>query len=218
MRDAFDYLDLHDYRRRVSALYRDRAAGLSSGERPEAVLNRFREGRDRLFADHPQSALDDRQKQQFTALSYFPFRGEARVRAIIYPDVEQYRTVVEAGEESIPMTRIALLRFTYEGQPGQLSMFWLDLYGGGLFLPFRDSTAPAETYGGGRYLFDTIKGSDLLTSTSGDDRREISLDFNYAYNPSCAYNPRWVCPLAPPENRLSFPIRAGERIPPALAA
>jgi hypothetical protein len=83
-------------------------------------------------------------------------------------------------------------------------------YGGGLFLPFRDATAPAETYGGGRYLVDSVKMTlgGALEVTPGSD--EVVLDFNYAYNPSCAYDARWACPLAPPENRLSMAVRAGE--------
>jgi uncharacterized protein (DUF1684 family) len=88
-----------------------------------------------------------------------------------------------------------------------LSLFWINGYGGGLFLPFGDTTNRQTTYGAGRYLYDTIKGADLGTS-----RTEVVLDFNFAYSPSCAYNPRWVCPLAPPENRLPFPVPAGEMI------
>jgi uncharacterized protein len=73
-------------------------------------------------------------------------------------------------------------------------------------------TCPHESYGGGRYLFDTMKGSDFQSVLHADGQTSIVLDFNYAYNPSCAYNSRWVCPLAPPENRLSVPIRAGEML------
>jgi uncharacterized protein (DUF1684 family) len=91
-----------------------------------------------------------------------------------------------------------------------LAVYWLEGYGGGLFLPFRDALAGRETYGGGRYLLDTVKGADLGT---GDDGRLV-LDFNYAYNPSCAYDPRWSCPLAPSENRMRIAVEAGERMAP----
>lgn len=84
-------------------------------------------------------------------------------------------------------------------------------YGGGLFLPFRDGTAGDETYGAGRYLTDTAKGTFGRGLEVDRERGEVLLDFNYAYNPSCAYDPRWACPLAPPENRLEPAIRAGER-------
>jgi uncharacterized protein (DUF1684 family) len=79
-------------------------------------------------------------------------------------------------------------------------------YGGGTFLPFADATSGRETYGAGRYLLDTIKGADL-----GHQRDRVILDFNFAYFPSCAYSPRYICPLAPAGNRLPQPIRAGER-------
>ncbi len=87
-------------------------------------------------------------------------------------------------------------------------MYWLDAYAGGLFVPFRDATSGHETYGAGRYLLDTVKGADL-----GTDDGRLVLDFNFAYNPSCAYDPRWVCPLAPEPNRLDIAIGAGESSP-----
>jgi uncharacterized protein (DUF1684 family) len=87
-----------------------------------------------------------------------------------------------------------------------LTLFWIQGYGGGLFLPFKDSTNGSETYGGGRYLYDTIKGADLGASPDA-----VLLDFNFAYNPSCAYSPQWTCPLAPAENTLRVRIEAGER-------
>jgi uncharacterized protein (DUF1684 family) len=73
-------------------------------------------------------------------------------------------------------------------------------------VPLRDATAGTTTYGAGRYLLDTVKGADL-----GMEGDRLVLDFNFAYNPSCAYDPRWVCPLAPPPNRLDVAIEAGER-------
>jgi uncharacterized protein (DUF1684 family) len=85
-------------------------------------------------------------------------------------------------------------------------------YAGGLFIPFRDATNGAETYGAGRYLVDASKSADL----GGDPvTGTMILDFNFAFQPSCAFDPRWACPLAPPENRLDIAIRAGERLPAA---
>jgi uncharacterized protein (DUF1684 family) len=216
-----EYLELFDYRRRVFTLYRKRNEALRNGEDPEAVLQRFRDERDRLFAEHPQSALDEEQRRDFRHLSYFPYNPDACVEATIDPYIEPHRLVVHtSADETTPMSRAAILRFSIEGRKAELSLYWIEVYGGGLFLPFWDATAPAETYGGGRYLFDTIKGSDFLMGPeehglqwhSSAHERSIQLDFNYAYNPSCAYNPRWVCPLAPAENRLPFPIRAGEKV------
>ncbi|MBV9280228.1 MAG: DUF1684 domain-containing protein [Chloroflexi bacterium] len=207
------YLDLYDYRRRVFALYRERNEALRNGEHPEAVLQWFRDERDRLFAEHPQSALDEGQKRGFRNLGYYPYNPRACVEATVDLDVEPQRLMVQTGdEEAMPMSRAAVLRFAFDGRAAELSLYWIDVYGGGLFLPFRDATAPSETYGGGRYLFDTVKGSDFLTVSGEDGLERIQLDFNYAYNPSCAYNYRWVCPLAPPENRLPFPIPAGEKV------
>ena len=77
-----------------------------------------------------------------------------------------------------------------------------------MFLPFADATGGTETFAGGRYLLDTIKGADL-----GRAGERILLDFNFAYNPSCAYSERWTCPLPPPSNRLSEAVRAGEQRP-----
>ncbi|MEA2485143.1 MAG: uncharacterized protein QOD46_254, partial [Actinomycetota bacterium] len=102
--------------------------------------------------------------------------------------------------------RVATARFEMGAVERELELYWLDGYGGGLFVPFRDGTAGTETYGAGRYLFDTIKGADL-----GMKEDRIVFDFNFAFNPSCAYDPLWVCPLAPPPNRLDIAIPAGEK-------
>jgi len=105
--------------------------------------------------------------------------------------------------------RIGWLEVPFQGGPRRLALFWLPEYSGGLFLPFRDGTNGRGTYGGGRYLLDSGKGADL----GGDSARgTVVVDFNFAYQPSCAFDPHWSCPLAPPENRLDLEVRAGERI------
>ena len=91
----------------------------------------------------------------------------------------------------------------------ELAVFWIAGYGGGVFVPFADATNGRETYGSGRYLIDTIKGADLGSDGAGN----LILDFNFAYNPSCAYAARYVCPLPPPGNRLPQPVRSGEMAP-----
>ncbi len=206
-----EYLDLYDYRCRVAAMYRERMRATCAGEDAAMVLQRFRGVRDELFANHPQSALDGEQKRKFQGLRYFPYNPAMCVVADIDTDDEPVQLAVAMNaEEAMTMTTAGRLHFTIEGVAVALSLYWLNIYGGGLFLPFRDTTSPAESYGGGRYLFDTIKGSDFLPTPGTSGKERILLDFNYAYNPSCAYNDRWVCPLAPVENRLSVPIRAGE--------
>jgi len=206
-----DYLDLYDFRCRVTDMYRERMRAALAGEDAETILRRFRETRDELFAHHPQSALDEEQRRNFQGLRYFPYNPAMCVIADIDTNVEHIVLAVAMNaEEAMTMTTVGRLHFTIGGRAVELSLYWLTIYGGGLFLPFRDTTSPIESYGGGRYLFDTIKGSDFLPAPGDTGRERILLDFNYAYNPSCAYNDRWVCPLAPVENRLNVPIRAGE--------
>ena len=116
--------------------------------------------------------------------------------------VERYDVPSSTGD-NIPFVRIGAVDLVW----GSLEVFWLDAYSGGVFLPFRDATAGKTTYGGGRYLLDTAKSADL--GAVGD---ELVLDFNFAYHPSCRFDPKWVCPLAPLSNRLAVAIEAGERM------
>lgn len=197
-------LDLLDWRRRVADLYRHVRA--AAGDPAACVA--FRSARDELFRMHPQSALDDRQKAAFSGLTYFPFDPAYRVTAQVEPSADAGVLDVDLGDDGqFRMKRFGQVNFTVPTGTGTLTLFWIMGYGGGVFLPFGDATNRHTTYGAGRYLYDTIKGADLGTGLT-----EIVLDFNYAYNPSCSYNPRWVCPLAPPENRLAFPVPAGEML------
>jgi uncharacterized protein len=202
------WLDLYDWRNRVAAMYAARDAALSAGGDPQSVWETWRVARDDLFAHHPQSPLSDVTLQSFTRLRYFPYNPSWRVMAQVEPladDIESFDGVTPAG---MRFRHAAQLHFTLAGAPAALTLYWIDVYGGGLFLPFRDASGADESYGGGRYLCDTVKGSTLW---SPDDMRQtMVLDFNFAYNPSCAYDERWLCPLAPTENRVAAPIRAGE--------
>jgi uncharacterized protein (DUF1684 family) len=210
------WLDLYDYRKRVEHMYRVRNESLATGEDAETVLRHFRASKDRLFAEHPQSALSPGDRRAFTGLRYFPYDPAYRVEAELTPLVEEEdQSLPASGAHAMRFRRAARITFTLGGAAKQLLVYWIDVYGGGLFLPFRDATSGSETYGGGRYLFDTIKGSDFerLDSSAapmGFVGGLIMLDFNYAYNPSCAHDARWVCPLAPNENRLPVAVRAGE--------
>ena len=162
-----DYLDLYDYRCRVAQMYRARRQAMLAGEAAATILQRFRETRDELFAKHAQSALDVEQKQKFQGLHYFPYNPAMCVEAVLDTDVEPVQLgVAMNAEETMTMTTIGRLHFELEDVPVALSLYWLNIYGGGLFLPFRDTTSPAESYGGGRYLFDTIKGSDFLPASA----------------------------------------------------
>jgi len=194
-----DLLDLVDYRRRVGDLYR-----LPS-------LEDWRAARDRLFREHPQSPIEDR--GAFPGLDYFPADPAFKVAARLLPHDQGDELVIDTGGEdgAIRYRRAGTLVFELAGTPCRLTVLSLVAYGGGLFLPFKDATSRTETYGGGRYLFDTAKNTDGLALEIAVGSPEVTVDFNYAYNPSCAYNPRWACPLAPPENTLPVAVRAGER-------
>jgi uncharacterized protein (DUF1684 family) len=189
-----DDLDLADWRERVARLY------LS-----DVDLDGFRRGRDELFASHPQSPT---LTGNFAGLRYFPPNPATIVEAPLRPAEGSIHIDTGGPDGVLDYRRVAIADTAY----GPLTLWWLQAYGGGLFLPFRDATAPQQSYGGGRYLTDTVKGTFGRGVTILDGGTRARLDFNYAYNPSCAYDDRWACPLAPPENRLAEPIRAGEMI------
>lgn len=197
-------LDLVDWRRRVGDMYRVRGAD---------PLAQFRSGRDELFKTHPQSPIEPEERDAFHGLRYFAPDDAYRVPARV-EDGDDSELLIDTGGEdgAVRYRRAANLRFELGGQECQLTVLSLIQYAGGLFVPFRDTTSGHETYGGGRYLFDTAKDTDGLVLEVRPSSSEVVIDFNYAYNASCAYSPRWACPLAPPENFLKVPVRAGELV------
>jgi len=200
--EAQGLLDLADWRRRVGDLYRIDGPG---------ALASFRKGRDELFRTHPQSPIESDERASFAGLRYFPADPTYRVQARIEP-ADGSELVIDTGGDdgAVRYRRAARLVFRVLGSPCRLTVLSLVQYAGGLFVPFRDTTAGHETYGAGRYLFDTAKNTDGLVLEITPGSSEVVIDFNYAYNASCAYSPRWACPLAPPENYLTVPVRAGE--------
>ena len=200
--DAQALLDLVDWRRRVGDLYR------ISG--PDAIVH-FRQERDDLFRSHPQSPIEPDERASFKSLLYFPYDAAYRVNARFEP-ADGSELVIDTGGEdgAVRYRRDGRLVFELAGSPCRLTVLSLVQYAGGLFVPFRDSTSGRETYGGGRYLFDTAKDTDGLVLEITPGSSDVVIDFNYAYNASCAYSPRWACPLAPAENYLTIPVRAGE--------
>jgi uncharacterized protein (DUF1684 family) len=197
-----DTLSLLDWKRRVFELYQ-RVRGASD---PVEAWSWWRQERDDLFGTHPQTPLPRERLATFRGLAYYDYDPAMRVPARLEPAAEDVVRLPTAGVEEITFRRIGTAVFELAGAEQGLDAYWLEGYGGGLFLPVADATCGEETYGGGRYILDTVKGSDLGTNGDG-----IRLDFNFAYNPSCSYDDRWVCPLAPPGNRLPLAIRAGER-------
>lgn len=199
-----DYEDLLDYRRHVAEIYQ--TVRISEAE-PAETHQEFQRQRNELFRYHPQSALSESQKAAFSGLSYYPYDPTFRFLVEVQPSAEPIEHVINLTDDGPTRIRgFGTITISVASQPVSLSLYWIMGYGGGIFLPFRDLTNRYETYGGGRYLLDTIKHADL-----GHEQGKIIIDFNYAYNPSCAYNPRWVCPLAPRENWLEVPIPAGEQ-------
>ncbi|HYM52480.1 MAG TPA: DUF1684 domain-containing protein [Candidatus Dormibacteraeota bacterium] len=204
-----EHLDLADWRRRVASLYdamrRDRRAA-------QLRLVGFRAGKDQLFGEHPSSPVPAAARRNFRGLAYWRHDPALRFSAALERDPEAPPLDVPRSGEGPPMpyARIGWVSFEIGGSACRIAVFWLNEYAGGIFIPFRDATGGRETYGGGRYLWDSAKGADL--GSVGD---ELVLDFNYAYHPSCVYDPLWSCPLAPQENWLTVPVEAGERLEPA---
>jgi len=201
-------LTLAHWRRTVAALY---AVVRATAERdPAAAAVTFRAARDRMFVEHPDSPILPSRRASWPGASWYPYDPAWRVTGTVVAEPRGAPMEIPLlADGVVRCSRAASIAFTVEGHAAALPIYWFEGYGGGLWLPFTDATSGADTYGGGRYLYDTIKGADL-----GADADRVVLDFNFAYNPSCAYDERWSCPLAPQENRLPFPVAAGERLPP----
>ena len=206
-------LDVADWRAQVHDLYR-----VVRGEAdPAAAHAAWRAGRDVLFAGHPATALPPEDRAVFAGLAVPDYDPAWRFEAAVEP-AEEARMDVETGTDGVvPFERVGRVRLGDLGadeivaltdDTDALDVWWLGSYGGGLFVPLKDASAgrPGGTYGGGRYLLDTVKGADL--GLAGD---RLVLDLNFAYNPSCAYDPAWACPLAPPGNVLAVDVPVGER-------
>ena len=212
MTDIRTVVDVADWRRQVFALY-ELVRELSE-EDPAAAHAAWVVERDGLFATHPSTPLLPEHRAAFAGLPVPRYDPDWRFEVPIEP-AEPAGLDVETGTDGIvPFERIGAARLP---EIGSLDVWRLRSYGGGLFVPVKDASAgrgvdgtSAGTYGGGRYLLDTIKGADL---GPGRMPGTIVLDFNFAYNPSCAYDPAWACPLAPPGNTVGIEIPVGERYP-----
>jgi uncharacterized protein (DUF1684 family) len=196
-------LTLLDWRRRVAALYAD----VRATEDPQAGWQLWRAGRDALIGGHPDSPVDAGARASFSGLPFAPYDPALRFVVPVDTDVApERREVPTAADGVVVLDRIG--RVTLD-QVGRLDVWWIGGYGGGVFLPLRDGSAGTTTYGGGRYLLDTVKGADL-----GGDGGRLVVDLNFAYHPSCTYDPRWSCPLPQDGNRLDAAVTAGEQLPP----
>lgn len=206
-----DRLTLADWRRRVAALYVEVRAMAASD--PAIALVHWRTAREWLFREHPQSPLPRRERAAFRARHFDHDPGLRFTVPVAPAAAEDPATLAlelpNSGSDSLSFRRIGEVRLPFPDGERRLSVFWLAGYSGGLFIPFRDATNGRETYGAGRYLVDAAKSHDLGTDEA---TKNLVLDFNFATQPSCAFDPRWACPLAPPENRLDIEVRAGERL------
>lgn len=196
---------LAGWRRSVAQLYRN----MRLNARPRAAWRAWRDGRDALARYHPLSPIDPAARSGFAGLRYYDYDEGLRFAVDVEAATsgETIETDLGAGG-IIRMCAVARTNGLMDALGAELTIYWIEGYGGGLFLPFADATSGDETYGGGRYILDTIKGADL-----GDCRGRTVVDFNFVYNPSCAYLEAWTCPLAPPENRSPVPVRVGEKVP-----
>ncbi len=212
---AADRLSLADWRRRISTLYAE-VRSMAAAD-PATAHAHWRAVRERLFREHPQSPVPPAARAGFRAL-HFDHDPLLRFHAVVEPAPPPEAGVPplelpNSGSDSLSFSRIGRVRLPFEDGERTLSVFWMAGYAGGIFIPFRDATNGDTTYGAGRYLIDAAKGHDLGAAPGPrPSDRALILDFNFAAQPSCAFDPRWACPLAPPENRLDLAIRAGERL------
>jgi uncharacterized protein (DUF1684 family) len=196
--------DVWNWRRETLDLYRRARHGADDTHGHAAWV----EERDSMLKTHPASPVPASERSAYPGAdvrAYDPaYRFVVPVNTSVEPEVREYATGTDGV---VPFRRIGRVDLP---NLGSLDVWWLASYGGGVFLPFRD--ACPTTYGGGRYLIDTVKGADL-----GGDIDGLVVDLNFAYQPSCAYDEAWACPLAGPTNTLEVEVPVGEHYRPLPA-
>ncbi|HTS90994.1 MAG TPA: DUF1684 domain-containing protein [Stellaceae bacterium] len=198
-------LALWDWRRRIVALY----AEIRGESDPARAWRHWRETRDALFRTHPQTPLETSGRDSFKGLAYGNYDPRLRFAVALVPIDEMSAARYDGGGDgALLLTAFARTEGLASSLGRELTLYWIEGYAGSIFLPFRDTTSGVSSYAGGRYLLDSAKGADL----GQDDRGRTILDFNFAYNPSCAYSPRWLCPLSPRENTLEVAVEGGEQV------
>jgi uncharacterized protein (DUF1684 family) len=203
-RPRINSASLLDWRRRVAVLY----AQVREEPDPAAGHRIWVAGRDELLGTHDQSPIPAPARARFSGVAVAPYDPARRFVVEIDTDVNPERLEIPTGTDgTVPFERTGVLHVP---TVGDLDVWWMATYGGGVFVPVKDVLAGAGTYGGGRYLIDTVKGADL-----GGDGGELVVDLNFAYNPSCAYDPAWACPLAPSGNTVPVELPVGEMTTPA---
>ncbi len=192
-------MDVLDWRRRIAAIYREVRADPDVAH----AHRTWAEARLALLATHPASPVAAAERAAFAGGRVASYDPAFRFVVPINTDFEPQRREVQTGTDGVvSFERIGEVRL--HGL-GSLDLWWLASYGGGIFLPVHDATSGVTTYGGGRYLLDTTKGADL-----GGDVHGLVVDLNFAYQPSCAYDEAWACPLPGTGNRLAAEVPVGE--------
>ena len=201
-------LEIVDWRRRVFALY----AEVREAKVLPAAHELWRRTRDDLFATHPSTPLLPEDRTDFTGLRVTPYDPDWRFEVAIAAAEPRHMDIETGTDGVVPFD---LLGIADVPGVGPLDVWKLGSYGGGIFVPIKDALHGTHggTYGGGRYLLDTIKGAFLGAghTSAGPMPESLVLDFNFAYNPSCAYDPAWACPLAGAGNTTTVEIPVGER-------
>jgi len=170
-----------------------------------AAVEQRREQKDRYFGENPRSPIPDDQRASFDGLNYFPLDEQYRFELPLDEHDDKERvTVATSTDGEQEYVRWGEFRFTVDGAEATLQAYKSDPDEDRLWVPFRDATSGEETYGAGRYL-------DLEPETHRIEDGDWVLDFNEAYNPTCAYSDRYECPLPPMENWLDVAIEAGEK-------
>lgn len=194
--------DVLDWRRQVADLYR---AVRAASDAP-AAHQAWVAGRERLLRTHPASPVPAAERAAYRGPVVAPY--DAAFRFVVAVDrsvLPQHRDVRTATDGVVPLERVG--RVELPGLGG-LDVWWVAMYGGGIFVPLKDTTSGRQTYGGGRYVLDTVKGADL-----GGTPDALVVDLNFAYPPSCAYDEAWACPLPGPGNTLTGQVPVGELSP-----
>ena len=213
-----DLLAVADWRRRIAELYAE--VRREAAADPAAAHATWRAEREALYRGHAASPVPAGERVAFRAL-HWPYADAWRSTAAL-EDVPAAATGARGPGGALPsisfvpasvgapppLELVGHVSLALPGGSVRLPVLQLLEYAGGIFLPIGDATNGGATYGAGRYLLDTAKGADLGVAADGS----LILDFNFAYQPSCAFDPRWACPLAPPEARLALAVEAGERI------
>jgi uncharacterized protein len=196
-------VQLADWRRHTASLY----TRVREQADPAAAHALWRDGRDQMMRSHPQSPLPADDPMRTRGVPYWPYDPALRWTVRVEPVSRPRRLSIDSGPDGV--TRLEQAGWVTLADPvgRRVALWWLDQYGGGLFLPLRDATAGTTSYGGGRFLLDTAKGADL-----GSAGHALVIDLNFLYHPSCRYDNRWVCPLAPTDNIIDLPIPAGEQL------